>query len=159
MLAFSQSTKTTKAQIVFPERERIKTKKQLAEENKKKEDDAFKEKMATYYFSEDEVENKASFHEGEDKLNSFFVTNLLRNIAVENDAPVGDYKVPVHLKIDKEGILKEIQVLSKHGYGMEKESMRVIKLSMSHWKPAKLKNLNVNSTKKLVFTFTVIEKI
>ncbi|HEX2629902.1 MAG TPA: M56 family metallopeptidase [Chitinophagaceae bacterium] len=100
------------------------------------------------------VEDEASFPGGVEAWRQFLQKNLKANVPVDNGAPEGKYSVMAMLLIDKDGAIKDIQMLSKMGYGMENEVKRVMQAS-PNWIPAKIKGKSVRSFKKQPVTFVV----
>jgi protein TonB len=56
--------------------------------------------------------------------------------------------------VDKGGNISDVKGLTKHGYGMEEEAIRVIKRGPK-WTPAIQNGRNVNAYRKQPVTFVV----
>jgi periplasmic protein TonB len=74
---------------------------------------------------------------------TFLEKNLDASLAYRNGAPSGSYRVAVQFIVAKDGRLSAIKSLTKHGYGMEEEIVRVMKLSPK-WVPAIQNGRQVN---------------
>lgn len=99
-------------------------------------------------------EVQASFAGGTEKWSTFLVKNLNANTPVDHGAPEGTYKITAVLLIDEDGAVKDIQMLSKAGYGMEDEVKRVLQQS-PNWTPATAKGKTVRTFTKQSVTFVV----
>lgn len=84
----------------------------------------------------------------------FLSTHLNANVPAKSGAPSGMYKVVVQLLVEKDGSLSEIKPLTKVGWGMEEEVVRVLKLSPK-WIPAKQNGHIVRAYRKLPVTFVI----
>ncbi|MCX8020771.1 MAG: energy transducer TonB [Chitinophagaceae bacterium] len=84
----------------------------------------------------------------------FLESHLYPEVPVRHGAPEGQYSVIIRFVVDIDGSLSEIEPLTRHGYGMKEEAVRVIKKSKK-WKPAILKNQKVKAWRKQVITFIV----
>lgn len=98
-----------------------------------------------------------SFKGGKDAWVRFVKKNLDAQVPVRNGAPSGQYKVVVQFIIDKEGQISDIKALTRHGYGMEEEVMRMMQLSPS-WEPAQKDNQAVKVRTGQPIMFVVEEK-
>lgn len=87
----------------------------------------------------------------------FLTRNLVADVPVDNGAPAGRYTVLIQFVVDKEGNLSAIEPLTKHGYGMEQEAVRVLKKAKG-WKPGIQNGHEVNSYHKQPVTFVVEEQ-
>ncbi|MCX6319696.1 MAG: energy transducer TonB [Bacteroidetes bacterium] len=105
----------------------------------------------------DRVELEASYPGGESAWRLFLERNLNGSIATDNKAPAGTYTVVVQFIIDKEGNVSEIKALTKHGYGMEDEVIRLLKKSPK-WVPAQMNGRQVKVYRKQPVTFLVYEE-
>ncbi|MFN8290089.1 MAG: energy transducer TonB [Chitinophagaceae bacterium] len=85
----------------------------------------------------------------------FLETNLNASTPVDNNAPEGRYSVVVRFVVDVDGSISDITPLTKHGYGLEEEAVRVIRKSKK-WAPAFLNGVNVKAYKKQVIIFEVL---
>ncbi|HYH15806.1 MAG TPA: energy transducer TonB, partial [Flavisolibacter sp.] len=79
------------------------------------------------------------------------------DVPVRNGAPAGHHTVVVQFIVDGEGNISDIQALTRQGYGMEEEVMRVIRLSPV-WEPAQKDNQTVKAYRKQPITFVVVEE-
>jgi protein TonB len=79
---------------------------------------------------------------------------LNANAPIDNNAPEGSYTVVVQFIVDKGGNISDVKGLTKHGYGMEEEAIRVIKRGPK-WTPAIQNGRNVNAYRKQPVTFVV----
>jgi len=102
----------------------------------------------------DKVEVEASFAGGDMAWRAFVQNNLKSNVPVKHKAPVGAYTVVIQFVVDKEGNISDIKALTNHGYGMEKEVMRIIKKSPK-WTPAYQNNRPVKAYRKQPVTFVI----
>lgn len=80
--------------------------------------------------------------------------NLVPDIPVNNSAPAGRYSVEVKFVVDVEGHVSDIVALTKHGYGMEDEAIRVIRKS-AKWEPAVFEGRMVKAYRRQLITFVV----
>ena len=85
----------------------------------------------------------------------FLLRNLNPETAGENGAPAGTYKVIIEFVVDKEGKVSDIKAITNHGYGMEKEAMRVLKKA-DKWIPANQNGQPVKAYRLQPITFEVI---
>lgn len=86
----------------------------------------------------------------------FLERNLNGMTPVNNGAGPGTYTTIVQFIVDKDGTVSSLKALSKVGYGMEEEAMRVIKAS-GKWKPAVQNGREVKAYRKQPITFQVNE--
>ncbi|MGN7787948.1 energy transducer TonB [Niabella sp. 22666] len=84
----------------------------------------------------------------------FLEKNLNGMTPVNNGAGPGTYTTIVQFIVDKDGTVSSLKALSKVGYGMEEEAMRVIKAS-GKWKPAVQNGREVKAYRKQPITFQV----
>jgi len=73
---------------------------------------------------------------------------------VENGAPAGQYTVVIQFIVDKNGDITDVTALSKNGYGMEQEVIRLIK-NGPKWQPAMLNGAPVKAYRKQPITFVI----
>jgi hypothetical protein len=92
------------------------------------------------------VEVEPSFPGGAKAWESFLTKNLNSKTPKEKGAKTGIYKVIVQFIVDKNGCISTIRALSKNGYGMEEEAIRVISNSPK-WVPAMQNGRVVNAYK------------
>lgn len=102
------------------------------------------------------VETDPEFEGGMSAWRKYLERNLNSDVTVNNGAPKGNYTVIVQFIVEKDGSITDIKSLTKYGYGMEEEVIRVMKASPK-WKPA-IQNKNiVRAYKKQTVTFVVAE--
>lgn len=80
--------------------------------------------------------------------------NLDIRTAINNGAPNGTYTVVIGFVINTDGSLTDFSKLTDRGYGMEEETIRVIKKS-GRWIPALLNEKAVRSYRKQPLTFLI----
>ncbi len=102
----------------------------------------------------EKVEIEASFQGGESAWRKFLERNLNPSAPVDNGAPEGTYTVYVQFVVSKDGTISDVRALTKHGYGMEEEAVRVIKRGPK-WTPAIQNGRQVNAYRKQPITFQV----
>ena len=105
----------------------------------------------------EKVEIEASFPGGDEKWRNYIERNANGQVATENGAPVGIYTVIVQFVVDKEGNISDVRALTKHGYGMEAEVIRIIQKGPK-WNPAIQLGRNVKAYRKQPVTFQVSEE-
>lgn len=103
-----------------------------------------------------EVTTEASYLGGVGAWRSFLERNLRGDVPVQNGAESKNYTVIIQFVVDKEGNLSDIKPLTKLGFGMEEEAVRVIKKS-GRWRPAVLHGKEVKAYRKQPITFQVLE--
>lgn len=103
------------------------------------------------------VEVEASFPGGPDKWRQYLERNLNASVPVKNGAPEGSYTVIIQFVVDKEGSISDIRPLTKHGYGMEAEVMRVL-IKGPKWTSAVQDGKKVKAYRKQPVTFVVMEE-
>lgn len=99
----------------------------------------------------------AEFPGGIQEWHKYISRNLNSNIAVENGAPVGVYKVIIAFAISIDGTISDVIAENDPGYGTKEEAIRVMYKS-PNWKPAIQNGKNVVYRIKQELSFTVIEK-
>ena len=104
----------------------------------------------------EKVEIEASFAGGEQGWRSYLEQNLNANTPVEKGAPAGSYTVWVQFIVDKEGKLSDFKALTKNGYGMETEVIRILRKSPL-WSPAEQEGRKVKAYRTQPVTYVVIE--
>jgi len=100
----------------------------------------------------EQVEVDPHFPGGEGAWRNFVRTNLNYSVPVEKGAETGTYTVWLQFVVDETGNISEIKPLTNHGYGMEEEAIRVLKLSPK-WIPAVQNGHPVAAYKKQPITF------
>ncbi len=104
----------------------------------------------------EKVESEAEFPGGITKWREYLQRNCRSNVATDSGAPAGKYTVLVQFIVNKEGEVSNIIPLTRHGYGMEEEVVRIIKEGPK-WKPAEQNGKPVIAYKKQPVTFVVSE--
>ena len=102
------------------------------------------------------IEKEAHFPGTDKSWTNFLERNLNPDVPVRNRAPVGTYMVMVQFVVDKEGRVTDIKPLTKFGFGMEEEVIRILKKS-PQWVPAIQFGRNVKAYRRQPVTF-VVEK-
>ncbi len=105
----------------------------------------------------EKVEVEASFKGGEREWRKFLERNLDANTPVDNGAREGQYTVVIQFIVDKEGKISDVKAMTKHGFGMEEEAMRVIRKG-PNWVPAVQNGRNVKAYRRQPITFVVSEE-
>jgi protein TonB len=103
------------------------------------------------------VEVEAYFPGGEQSWRSYLEQNLNPMVPITNKAPAGMYTVYVQFVVDLDGKVSAIRALTKHGYGMEAEVMRILRKSPP-WVPAVQHGKKVRAYRKQPVTFQVEEE-
>jgi hypothetical protein len=103
------------------------------------------------------LDEEASFPGGESAWREFLGQNLDPLVPVKNGAPIGKYTVYVQFVVAKDGSLSDVKALTRMGYGMEQEVMKLIRKSGS-WKPAIMDKQPVNAYRKQPVTFQVTQE-
>ena len=80
--------------------------------------------------------------------------NLNPDVPVKKRAPEGTYTVIVQFVVNKEGDVTDIKPLTRFGFGMEEEVIRLLKNSPK-WIPAIQFGRNVRAYRKQPVTFIV----
>jgi hypothetical protein len=105
-------------------------------------------------FTKSEVEPR--FPDTNGGWKSFLQKNLNGAVPSDNGAKAGTYNVAVQFIVDENGKLSDIKPLTKYGYGMEEEVVRLMKTSPD-WIPAMQNGRNVTAYKKQTVTFVITE--
>lgn len=87
----------------------------------------------------------------------FLISNLRPDVPIDNQAPSGRYSVVIRFVVDKEGNVSDITPLTNHGYGMEEEAMRVLRMAANKWEPAIQNGYKAKAYHKQTITFDVSE--
>jgi len=98
---------------------------------------------------------EATYPGGTTAWRKFLESNLKAEVATENGAPAGYYTVMVRFVVAKDGSTSDVTALTKFGYGMEQEVIRIIKKT-GNWIPASLDGNPVNSCHHQPVTFVII---
>lgn len=102
------------------------------------------------------VEKEAAYPGGETAWKKFLERNLNPNVPVDNGAPTGVYTVFVQFVVNKNGGVSDVKALTKIGYGMETEVLRILRKS-GLWEPAVQDGRTVNAYRKQPVTFMLTE--
>jgi len=102
------------------------------------------------------VDEEAYFPGGTGAWIQYLQTNLNAEVPVKNGAPEGNYTVYIQFVVNKDGKLEGIKALTKYGYGMEPEVLRILRKSPP-WVPAVQDGHNVRAYRKQPITFQVID--
>lgn len=84
----------------------------------------------------------------------FLLRNLNAQTPIDNDAPLGTYKVLIQFVVDIDGTVSDIQPLTNFGYGLEQEAIRVLKKAKK-WDPAIQNGRQVKAYRIQAITFQV----
>lgn len=87
----------------------------------------------------------------------FLLRNLDPEVPTRNGAPPGRHTVIVQFVVDTDGNLSNIKALSKVGYGMEEEAVRVLKKA-TKWEPAIQNGYKVKAYRQQPITFEVLDE-
>lgn len=108
--------------------------------------------------SRDSVISKAevqpNFDGGAKGWMNYLAKNLNANVPVDNKAPEGMYTVIVQFIVYEDGSIDSLKALTNHGYGMEKEVIRILKKSPK-WKPAMQDGKIINAYRKQLVSFMI----
>lgn len=102
------------------------------------------------------VQSEPEFEGGQSAWRSFLKSNLKAGVPFANRAPAGRYTVIICFIVNTDGSLTDIEAETKHGYGMEKEAIRVLKLSPA-WRPAMQDDKPIKARRRQPFVFAVSE--
>lgn len=97
---------------------------------------------------------EAAFPGGEDAWIAFVSANLNQKVPVKKKAPAGRYKAEIQFIVEPDGSLSNITPLTRQGYGIEDELIRVLKKSPK-WIPAVWLNKPVKAWRRQPLTFIV----
>lgn len=100
------------------------------------------------------VDIEASFSGGDNAWRNYLVRTLDAEIPNTHYVPPGTYTVIVQFVVDKTGAISDIKALTKHGYGMEEEVIRVITKGPK-WAPAIQNGVTVKAYRKQPVTFVM----
>ena len=92
----------------------------------------------------DSILVESSFPGGLPAWRQYLEKNLNAAVATDNGAPAGEYTVRVRFIVAKDGSIADIIPLTKFGYGMEQEVVRLIKRS-GNWETGTINGNPVNS--------------
>ena len=102
----------------------------------------------------EKLEIEPSFPGGEMAWRKYLERNLNANIGVQKGAPNGNYTVFVQFVVANDGTIRDVNALTKHGYGMEEEALRVIKKGPK-WIPGIQNGRTVNAYRKQPVNFFI----
>ena len=102
----------------------------------------------------EKVDIEANFPGGEQVWRKFLEKNLNPSVPVDNGAPCGLYTVYAQFIVNKEGRVSDIKALTKMGFGMEQEVIRILNKS-GLWTPAMQNGRAVNAYRKQPVTFMI----
>ncbi|MEK7225808.1 MAG: energy transducer TonB [Bacteroidota bacterium] len=105
----------------------------------------------------EKVEIEAKFPGGDEAWRKYVENNLKAETPVLYGAPAGSYTVIVQFVVDKDGNISDVRAVTKHGYGMEGEVIRVIKKGPK-WIPAFQDGRNVKAYRRQPVTFVVTDE-
>lgn len=105
----------------------------------------------------EKVEVEPSFPNGDAGWRKFLEKNINASVPVDNQAPSGSYMCWVQFIVDNEGHISDIKPLTNHGYGMEQEVIRIMKLS-PNWVPGSDNGIAVKAYRKQPVTFVITEE-
>lgn len=105
----------------------------------------------------EKVEIEASFPGGDRAWRSFLERTLNASTPVDHGAQAGTYTVVIQFVVDRNGNISDIKPLTNHGYGMEKEVIRVLQKSPK-WLPAIQDGRQVKAFRKQPVTFVITEE-
>ncbi|MEO6537780.1 MAG: energy transducer TonB [Ferruginibacter sp.] len=103
------------------------------------------------------VDEEAQFPGGVLSWQKFLEKNLNMALLKPYGAPDGTYQITVRFIVSYSGIITDVTSLTKFGYGMENEAMRIIKAGPK-WTPAINNGRRVNSFKTQQVTFIINNK-
>lgn len=119
---------------------------QIVEEKKEDENKIF-----------EKVEIEAKFPGGPAAWKRYLERSFAGFNAADNGANPGTYTVHVRFIVDKQGNISAVNALTKHGFGMEDEAVKIIKKGPK-WEPAVQNGRNVNAYRTQPITFVVEEQ-
>lgn len=102
----------------------------------------------------EKLEIEPAFKGGYTAWSEYLKRNLDSNIPVKNGAPAGHYTVYIQFIVDRDGKISDVKPLTKHGYGMEQEAIRVIKNGPS-WIPGSQNGKIVKAYTKQPINFII----
>jgi hypothetical protein len=102
----------------------------------------------------EKVDIEAEFPGGDAAWRKYLEKNLNPNVPVDNGAPAGMYTIIVQFVVSRDGTVSDIKPLTKIGYGMEQEVIRILK-KPGTWKPAVQHERPVNAYRKQPVIFMV----
>jgi len=100
------------------------------------------------------VEVEASFPGGNPAWIKFLTNTVDAAVPTDHNAPSGTYTVLVQFIVNKDSSISDFKALSNHGYGMEQEVIRALRLS-GKWIPAIQNGRPIRAYRKQPVTFQV----
>ncbi len=100
------------------------------------------------------VDVEASFPGGQKGWIKYLTDNLNGATPIIHGSPTGKFTVIVQFIVAKDGTVSNVKALTKHGYGMEAEVIRILRQSPP-WVPAMKNNRKVKAYRKQPVTFQV----
>ena len=101
----------------------------------------------------EKVESEA-FYPGGNQAWAKYITKNMSSGVPSKDAPTGKYQAIAQFIVDKDGNTREVKALTKFGYGIEEELVRIIEQS-GKWTPAIQNGKPLNAYRKQPLTFIV----
>lgn len=102
-------------------------------------------------------QKSATFPGGEQGWRRYVERNLDASIPVYKRSPPGSYTVIVQFIINTDGSIEGVEALTRHGYGMEEEVVRLIKKGPK-WVPAMEFGTKVKAYRKQPVTFVISQQ-
>ncbi|MEO5563394.1 MAG: energy transducer TonB [Chitinophagaceae bacterium] len=103
------------------------------------------------------IEREANFAGGEAGWRKFLERNLDPGVPVRRKAPAGLYTTMTLFVVNTDGSLSDIKPLTKFGYGMEEEVIRMLKAS-PRWEPAIQYGRKVKAYRKQPVSFRITQE-
>lgn len=100
------------------------------------------------------VEVEASYPGGSPAWLKFLIKTVKGEVPTDNNAPAGAYTVMIQFVVNKDSSITDFKALTNHGYGMEQEVIRALRLS-GKWIPAIQNGRPVRAYRKQPVTFRV----
>ena len=108
-------------------------------------------------YSVNDVDAEAEYPGGDKARRAFIEKNINALVAIENSAPSGTYTVVVICFIGIDGKIFAAVPETSHGYGMEKEVLRIIKKLPKPYSPAMKNGVPVKTKIRFPVTFYISE--
>jgi hypothetical protein len=106
-------------------------------------------------YSQMDVDVKAEYPGGEKAWRDYIERKVNGTVATDNGAPSGTYTVVIICIIDTSGKIIAAVPETSHGYGMEKEVLRIINKIPKPYTPAMKNGMAVKSKIKFPVTFSI----
>ena len=100
------------------------------------------------------AEHEAEFPGGKQAWIQYLGKNCNATVPSDNGAPEGSYTVELEFIVNLDGSLSDIKELTKLGYGMEEEAIRLLSKGPK-WIPAQQNGRKVVSYRKQKITFVI----